>query len=199
MSLVQQFLKGFRQTDTLEPGLFEKNDGTVWLRNTDGSETQVAGGSQSSFPEATSQFSVANGYLDGQLRYVFQADPVGLTGGFGQFITTVPMVVAPSGIVVSLSSALLAVTGLPVSIDGFDLAAQIIISDLTGAQILRVGPILTVIAAGVASGSIDLTGASHTPTAGTDLVFENIGDAINVTSTAGGIYAFNLILSGAYD
>lgn len=44
MGLVQQFLKSFRQEDNLEAGLFQKNDGTVWLRNPDGSATQVTGG-----------------------------------------------------------------------------------------------------------------------------------------------------------
>lgn len=45
---VQRYLKGFRAHDDLEAGLFEKADGTVWVRNPDGSETQVGvgGGSQ---------------------------------------------------------------------------------------------------------------------------------------------------------
>lgn len=44
MSFVQRFLLGNRTEDNLEVGLFLKNDGTVWLRNPDGSETQVTGG-----------------------------------------------------------------------------------------------------------------------------------------------------------
>lgn len=44
MSLVQQFLKSFREEASVEPGLFEKADGTVWLRNPDMSESQVTGG-----------------------------------------------------------------------------------------------------------------------------------------------------------
>lgn len=43
MSLIQQFLKSFRQTDDMEPGLIQKADGTVWLVNPDGSETQLTG------------------------------------------------------------------------------------------------------------------------------------------------------------
>jgi len=45
MGLVQNFLKSFREDDTMEPGLIQKDDGTVWLVNPDGSETQLPGGS----------------------------------------------------------------------------------------------------------------------------------------------------------
>lgn len=44
MSFIQRFLLGNRVEDDLQVGLFLKNDGTVWLRNPDGSETQVSGG-----------------------------------------------------------------------------------------------------------------------------------------------------------
>jgi len=43
MSLIQQFLKGNRETDEMEPGLIQKADATVWLVNPDGSETQIGG------------------------------------------------------------------------------------------------------------------------------------------------------------
>lgn len=49
MSLVREFLKSFREVDTSEPGLFQKEDGTVWLRNPDQSETQLPGGGGGSF------------------------------------------------------------------------------------------------------------------------------------------------------
>lgn len=44
MSFIQRFLLGNRVDDDLQVGLFLKNDGTVWLRNPDGSETQITGG-----------------------------------------------------------------------------------------------------------------------------------------------------------
>lgn len=44
MSLIQRFLLGNRVEDDLQVGLFLKNDGTVWLRNPGGSETQVGAG-----------------------------------------------------------------------------------------------------------------------------------------------------------
>lgn len=50
MSFIQRFLLGNRVEDDLQVGLFLKNDGTVWLRNPDGSETQVSGGGGGSFP-----------------------------------------------------------------------------------------------------------------------------------------------------
>ena len=47
MSWFRQYLTAFRNDGTPSDGLFEKADGTVWLRNPDGSETQVgSGGSQ---------------------------------------------------------------------------------------------------------------------------------------------------------
>lgn len=65
MSLVQQFLKSFRESDDLKAGLFEKNDGTVWLRNPDGSETQLPG---AGFPpiwvDLLSGASIDNGTID---------------------------------------------------------------------------------------------------------------------------------------
>ena len=41
MTLIQQFLKSFRETDEMEPGLIQKADGTVWLVAPDGSESQL--------------------------------------------------------------------------------------------------------------------------------------------------------------
>lgn len=47
MTSFRQYLSGFFNSGTPGIGLFEKPDGTVWLKNPDGSETQVgAGGSQ---------------------------------------------------------------------------------------------------------------------------------------------------------
>lgn len=40
-SLIQQFLTSFRETDTPEPGLIRKNDGTVWLVNPDGTSFPI--------------------------------------------------------------------------------------------------------------------------------------------------------------
>lgn len=50
MGLIQRFLLGNRVDDDLQVGLFLKNDGTVWLRNPDASETQVDGGGGGGFP-----------------------------------------------------------------------------------------------------------------------------------------------------
>jgi hypothetical protein len=44
MGLVQQFLKSFIQEDDLVPGLFEKPDGSVWVRLPNGGESQVSDG-----------------------------------------------------------------------------------------------------------------------------------------------------------
>lgn len=44
MTLVRFFTRSFREADTLDEGLFQKNDGTVWIRNPDGSEDQITGG-----------------------------------------------------------------------------------------------------------------------------------------------------------
>lgn len=80
---VQQFLKSFRQADDLEPGIFMKNDGTVWLRNPDGSETQLPGaaGSLPIWTDISSSLTVTNGTIGGPLTYAFAltqpADPDG--------------------------------------------------------------------------------------------------------------------------
>ena len=44
MSWFRQYLTAFRNDGVPSDGLFEKADGTVWLRNPDGSETQLPGG-----------------------------------------------------------------------------------------------------------------------------------------------------------
>ena len=41
---VQQYAKEARSVDDLQVGLFEKSDGSQWIRNPDGTETQVTGG-----------------------------------------------------------------------------------------------------------------------------------------------------------
>lgn len=81
--LVQQFLKSFRQSDDLEPGIFMKNDGTVWLRNPDGSETQLPGaiGSPPIWTNILDQVSINNGTVNIGDSYAYallqQADPDG--------------------------------------------------------------------------------------------------------------------------
>lgn len=81
--LVQQFLKSFRQSDDLEPGIFMKNDGTVWLRNPDGSETQLPGGigAPPIWSDLSSGLGVSNGTVDLTDSYAFAltqtADPDG--------------------------------------------------------------------------------------------------------------------------
>lgn len=44
MTSVLRYLTGFFSADTFQPGLIQKLDGTVWLVNPDGSETQVGTG-----------------------------------------------------------------------------------------------------------------------------------------------------------
>lgn len=44
-----QYLTSFRSSGTPADGLFLKQDGTVWIRNPDGSETQVGAGSPNLF------------------------------------------------------------------------------------------------------------------------------------------------------
>ncbi len=63
MSLIQEFLKSFRQDDSLEPGLFQKDDGTVWLRNPDSSETQLPG--------------TGNTFDGGTIHHTLTIDPTG--------------------------------------------------------------------------------------------------------------------------
>lgn len=70
MSFIQRFLLGNRVEDDLRVGLFLKNDGTVWLRNPDGSETQVADGGGGSFPPP--QWTVGT---HGELEIDFSDDP----------------------------------------------------------------------------------------------------------------------------
>lgn len=48
MTSVLRYLTGFFSADTLQPGLIQKLDGTVWLVNPDGSEAQLSGGGSSS-------------------------------------------------------------------------------------------------------------------------------------------------------
>lgn len=44
MGLIRQLLTGFRVDGDAEPGVIVKDDGTTWLVNADGSETQLPGG-----------------------------------------------------------------------------------------------------------------------------------------------------------
>ena len=55
MGLIQQFLKSFRETEEVEPGIIQKADGTVWLVNPDGTETQLPGGGGGGQPDLLSR------------------------------------------------------------------------------------------------------------------------------------------------
>lgn len=83
MSFIQRFLLGNRVEDDLQVGLFLKNDGTVWLRNPDGSETQVGGGGGSN------SVAIADlGILD--VAAIFSGGPVTLKAlEAGQFLAAV--------------------------------------------------------------------------------------------------------------
>lgn len=83
MGLIQRFLLGNRVDDDLQVGLFLKNDGTVWLRNPERSETQVTGSGGSS------QVAIADlGILD--VAAIFSGGPATLNAlDAGQFLAAV--------------------------------------------------------------------------------------------------------------
>lgn len=101
MSLVQRFLTAFRESDTLEPGLFQKPDGTVWLRNPDGSESQVGSGGSQPEDEATYSLSgTLTAGTSGSLSLTYgdgNADLLDLTD------PTAPVAAAPGDYAVTVS------------------------------------------------------------------------------------------------
>lgn len=83
MTLERRFATAFRGVDDSAPGLILKDDGTVWLVNPNGSETQLPGGAGS--PPLWSYLiggvSISNGDVDGSNSYCLgltqAADPDG--------------------------------------------------------------------------------------------------------------------------
>ena len=70
MTRFRQFLTGFKQDPTPGIGLWQAEDGSVWLRNPDGSDTEVSGGGSQPLimpPTSASPFGVVTptgiGYL----------------------------------------------------------------------------------------------------------------------------------------
>jgi len=81
--LERRFATSFRGVDDSSPGLIQKDDGTVWLVNPDGSETQLPGGA-GALPIWTNLIDVVtinNGTVDISNSYAFALtqviDPAG--------------------------------------------------------------------------------------------------------------------------
>ena len=79
----RRFQTAFRVADTGLPGLIQKDDGTVWLVNPDGSETQLPGGAGSLpfWTDLSGSLGIDNGTVDLENSYAFAllqaADPGG--------------------------------------------------------------------------------------------------------------------------
>lgn len=72
MSLVKRFLGSYLEQDEMEAGLFQKEDGTVWVRNPDGTADQLPGASGGGGIAARGPFPVAfddAGLVDGVSFY----------------------------------------------------------------------------------------------------------------------------------
>lgn len=199
MSLVQQFLKSFRESDDLEVGIFMKNDGTVWLRNPDGSETQLpgGGGSSSGFAAFAASFQPqqAGMPLMGQ-KATFPCTGVGAgTGGFQTAFATPPGLVASDGVV--WNSPVVEVSGLPVTDNGntFALIAKLIASNQDGTEVLVVSDGQDAIVP--PSGVIDWSVGSVEFTVGADLAWDSGSQSI--VSAGGGVFTVAMVASGTWD
>lgn len=207
MSLIQRFLLGNRAEDDLQVGLFLKNDGTVWLRNPDGTETQLPGGGGGGLPSVVStRFATANNYVDPACIAPFVADPAALTGGFSQTLTSTIMAVGAGATAVTVFDGIptgaLVVQGLPVSADAFDLTFFAEITNLDSSEWLELQASGS-IPAGETSGILDLSAMVVNPLAGSDLAWtygpsdppSNVG---LVQSTAGGVFMATLLVTGSW-
>ncbi len=218
MSLIQEFLKSFRTDDSLEPGLFQKIDGTVWLRNPDGSETQVGVGSSigpvvvSGTPSA-GQIIVATAAdaADWEDPAAPSVPPVGVLNG-SVVLSDGVLILTQIGPLQSSHSAALSIQGPPLLIaamsavcsqanvlprdipdisDQLDVLAILYVTDQAGANTLKVAKGNTQNTPIVGNGaSIDWTGSSAT-IVGVDLSWDDTTGT--VTSAAGGIYSVTLI------
>ena len=128
----------------------------------------------------------------------FPFDPVGFTfGSVAVSATTVPMVVAPGGglIVGAGAGLIVSVQNIDTTNDEFSLSAFVIVSNLTGTEVLSIRASASIPMSGPgASGAIDWTTATPTAVAGTDLTFTGVG--VTIVSTAGGIFVMQFIANG---
>lgn len=198
MTSVLRYLTGFFSADNHQPGLIQKPDGTVWLVNPDGSETQLGGGGGSGIlsngQSATTQiFATPNDFslhpvqVIGGGNLVGGEAPAGLLGGFSY----IPPVFFFAGTFLDLNSGQTAVSlaGTIAEVDDpFSVGIDVVcfVSDGDGTN--RAHSVITgEIDAPITdlAYTADFSTAAWTIDAGDDL--SAIGPAL--TSAAGGIYS----------
>lgn len=149
------------------------------------------------FPLYIAQFGLGGTAAD---TYVFEqntylsaaATPVGEVEGT---VTSVPTLVAPSGLVAG--SPTLDIDGLDTTTDDLGLNAHLWVTNLLGTEVLELVASGDIAQSGPGqSGDIDWTTATANAVAGSDLSWDG---SSTVTSTAGGVFVVSLVFTMNWD
>jgi len=199
MTLIRRVLTSFREDEQAEAQMFQKDDGTFWLRAADGSETQVGSGSGSASSTITMEMSTAQigtvNFAETQFAPALSSSDLTSFIMPGNQLTSTPYVVAPSSDVVDVTGTSMVVFDVPaVSFNGVPLSgllnANLYVTDQTGANVLflevRTKVSLPINHAGANIDWADLTGPPVV--VGTDLSWGGSG----VSSAAGGVFTTSL-------
>jgi len=209
MTLIRRVLTSFREDEQTEAQMFQKDDGTFWLRASDGTETQVG----SAQPQYTISYTLPTGYLQPSSAPVVRGEmslaPIGFDGvvagapwgpGFSGYAVTAPITAGAGGMVVSFSTdESFVLVGLPADWVLFDLALRATVSSLDGDQILGVA-IDAGLNTGTTEAALQMEDAVITQVAGSDLTWTQINTSDwQVASTAGGTFVVSVSFTGKND
>lgn len=123
--------------------------------------------------------------------------PAGASGtgadGYAGSMTSVPVLVGAAGTVAGVGTGF--VKNIPVDADPYDVTIDLVVTNLTGTEVIIVEVDLTT-TAGDTSATIDWTTATPSSVAGTDLTWDGTGA---VTTTAGGVFVASLSAFANWD
>lgn len=171
------------------------------LANGTAATDAAAFGQVPTIAESQTAFLVASATVNELLEdhHSFVYDPVGLSGQTGNCLTSVPVLVAPGGVVAGgVASIGFTVSHIDTTADAFDLTGKMLVSNLTGTQVIGIIATGSVPMVGPdQSGTIDFTTGTPTAIAGTDLVWTAATSTL--TTTAGGVFVVSIQTNGSWD
>jgi len=193
MTLIRRVLTSFREDEQAEAQMFQKDDGSFWLRAADGTETQVGGSGATSLSTLVIELNVpiiSNVSSSTVFIPATTQDEVSAFVQPAQIITFPPSVYAPgdpiylgAGLVYDVPAVSFGGVPLTITLDG-----NVLVTDLTGAnsfnnEVRSTRPL-----------PIDHSGASFSwadtgpgpNIVGTDLSW--VPGADRITTSAGGVY-----------
>jgi hypothetical protein len=200
VTLIRRVLTSFREDEQSDAQMFQKDDGSFWLRDANGTETQVGSGSGGAQDVAAFDCALALALPSRTSLFqetVIPVDAVTLTYGNFQQVVTNPALVYASGAVLTYDVGF-NIAAIDTRASAYTITIKIILTNEDGTEQIILEGSATAGASTLGDTAIIVRAdLSATGSTGADLSY-NPATGI-ISSAAGGTYAVMVFFNGGWD